>query len=153
MFLDKFDLEKYMYTDINDILRQVPGVYLRPEEGYGFFPNISISGVDPNRSNKITILEDGIPSTPAPIADPAAYYAPTAGRMAGFEVLKGSSSLKYGPNTTGGVINYLSTPIPETRISYVREVMVRSMRKYSHAYSGGKLDFRGGKIRLFARSF
>jgi len=113
--LDKSDLDKFYYTDINDILRQVPGVYVRPETGYGFFPNISLRGVDPNRSAKVTLMEDGIPTAPTPYADPSAYYSPTAGRMAGFEVLKGTSSLKHGPNTTGGVINYLSTP---TAISF-----------------------------------
>ena len=35
--LDNEDLAPFFDTDINDILRQVPGVYVRPEEGYGFF--------------------------------------------------------------------------------------------------------------------
>jgi Fe(3+) dicitrate transport protein len=48
--LDTTDLEKFNYTDIHEILRQVPGVYVRGEEGYGFFPNISLRGVDPTRS-------------------------------------------------------------------------------------------------------
>ena len=36
--LDSSDLGPFFHTDINEILRQVPGVYVRPEEGYGFFP-------------------------------------------------------------------------------------------------------------------
>ncbi len=151
--LDSSDLGKFMHTDINDILRQVPGVYVRPETGYGFFPNISMRGVDPERSNKITIMEDGVPSSPAPYADPAAYYSPVAGRMAGFEVLKGSSSLKYGPNTTGGVINYLSTPIPEEQSSYLRASYGDFNEKIAHAYSGGKIDFGGGKLGYLLEYF
>ena len=54
--LDSSDLKTFKYTDIHDILRQVPGVYVRPEEGYGFFPNISIRGNDPGRSGKQTNL-------------------------------------------------------------------------------------------------
>ena len=91
--LDSSDLKPFFHTDVNEVFRQVPGVYLRPEEGYGLFPNISLRGVDSHRSAKVTILEDGIPSSPSPFSDPAAYYSPTAGRMAGFEILKGSSQL------------------------------------------------------------
>ena len=151
--LDSSDLGKFMHTDINDILRQVPGVYVRPETGYGFFPNISMRGVDPERSNKVTIMEDGVPSSPAPYADPAAYYSPVAGRMSGFEVLKGSSSIKYGPNTTGGVINYISTPIPEEQSSYLRASYGDFNEKIAHAYSGGKIDFGGGKLGYLLEYF
>ena len=119
----------------------------------GFFPNISIRGNDPNRSGKVTILEDGVPSAPAPFSSPSAYYAPTAGRMAGFEVLKGSSQLKYGPNTTGGVINYLSTPIPDQQKSMFVLVMVITCEIISHAYSGGKLNFSSGKLGYLLEVF
>ncbi|MDC0157142.1 TonB-dependent receptor [Verrucomicrobia bacterium] len=144
--IDKSDLDKFYYTDINDILRQVPGVYVRPETGYGFFPNVSLRGIDPNRSAKVTLMEDGIPTAPTPYADPSAYYGPTAGRMAGFEVLKGSSSLKHGPNTTGGVINYLSTPIPNQQLSHLRASYGTDNERVAHAYSGGRTDFGGGKL-------
>lgn len=151
--LDSSDLGTFKYTDIHDILRQVPGVYVRPEEGYGFFPNISIRGNDPGRSGKITILEDGVPSAPSPFASPSAYYSPTAGRMAGFEILKGSSQLKYGPNTTGGVLNYLSTPIPDADKSYLRVSYGDYSEIISHAYSGGKVDFAGGKLGYLIEVF
>ena len=120
-FLEETELEVFKATDITQILRTIPGVYVRPEEGYGLFPNISLRGVDAGRSSKVTIMEDGILSAPSPFSDPAAYYSPTAGRMSGFEVLKGSSQVKHGPQTTGGVINYLSTPIPtekETKLTF-----------------------------------
>ena len=151
--LGKSDLEKFYYTDINDILRSVPGVYIRPETGYGFFPNISLRGVDPNRSAKVTLMEDGIPTAPTPYADPSAYYSPTAGRMAGFEVLKGTSSLKHGPNTTGGVINYLSTPIPNQQLSHLRASYGTDNERVAHAYSGGRTDFGGGKLGYLLELF
>ena len=151
--LDSSDLKPFFHTDINEILRQVPGVYVRPEEGYGFFPNISLRGVDPNRSFKVTIMEDGIPSSPAPFADPSAYYAPTAGRMAGFEILKGSSQLKHGPNTTGGVINYLSTPIPNDHRSHLRASYGEFNERIAHAFSGGKTDLGGGKLGYLVEVF
>ena len=40
--LETTDLNAFFHTDVNDILKEVPGVYLRGEEGYGLFPNISL---------------------------------------------------------------------------------------------------------------
>jgi Fe(3+) dicitrate transport protein len=119
-YLDRGDITQQGYDDIHRLLREIPGVYVREEDGYGLFPNISLRGADPGRSSKVTLMEDGILMAPAPYADPAAYYSPTAGRMAGIEVLKGSSQVRFGPHTTGGVINYLSTPIPLNREGYLR---------------------------------
>jgi Fe(3+) dicitrate transport protein len=151
--LDSTDLRPFFHTDVTEILRQVPGVYVRPEEGYGLFPNISIRGTDPNRSQKVTILEDGIPASPSPFSAPAAYYSPTAGRMAGFEILKGSSQLKYGPNNSGGVLNYISTPIPQDQSSYFKGSYGENNSKLAHVYSGGKLDFAGGRLGYLLEVF
>lgn len=111
--LEEETLQAFSYDDINQVLRAIPGVYVREEDGYGLFPNISLRGSDPGRSGKVTLMEDGVLMAPAPYSAPSAYYSPTTGRMAGIEVLKGSSQITQGPHTTGGVINYLSTPIPQ----------------------------------------
>lgn len=106
------ELQKMNQADINKVLRSMPGIQVRDEEGFGLRPNIGLRGTPVNRSAKITIMEDGILMAPAAYADPAAYYFPTFARMSGVEVLKGSSQIKYGPYTIGGAINLLSTPIP-----------------------------------------
>ncbi|MFO7764202.1 MAG: TonB-dependent receptor [Wenzhouxiangellaceae bacterium] len=109
------DLEQYEFTDIQRILRQVPGVSIQLEDGFGLRPNISIRGTPTDRSARITLLEDGIPIAPAPYSAPAAYYFPTAGRLQGVEVLKGPAAILEGPYTTGGAINMKSTRIPDSR--------------------------------------
>ena len=111
--INEEDLETYEYTDIHKILSNVPGVNFRPEEGYGLRPNISIRGTYADRSGKITLMEDGVLIAPGPYSASSAYYFPTAGRIAGVEVLKGPAAISQGPYTIGGAINLLSTPIAD----------------------------------------
>ena len=125
-YISPKEMGKFNYNDINRTLRTIPGINLQEEDGFGLRPNIGMRGTGVERSSKITVMEDGILMAPAPYAAPAAYYFPTVGRMNAVEVAKGSTQIKYGPFTTGGAINFISTQIP-TELS--------------------------GKVNLFASSF
>ncbi len=111
---DEEALSEFNTTDINQLLKIAPGIYIREEDGFGLRPNIGIRGATSERSEKITLLEDSVLIAPAPYSNPAAYYFPTTMRMNGVEILKGAPLLRHGPQTVGGVINLLSTPIPST---------------------------------------
>ncbi|MCY3641038.1 MAG: TonB-dependent receptor plug domain-containing protein, partial [Gammaproteobacteria bacterium] len=112
------ELRRLGHADIQRVIRQVPGVSVQVEDGYGLRPNISIRGVATERSGRITLLEDNVLIAPAPYSAPSAYYFPTLGRMAAIEVLTGPAAISQGPYTIGGALNMLSTPIPDEAAGY-----------------------------------
>jgi Fe(3+) dicitrate transport protein len=110
--LDEDALEAFEYDDPEKILQQVPGVYVRSEDGFGLRPNIGLRGASSERSKKVTLMEDGILFGPAPYAAPAAYYFPLMTRMTDVEVFKGPSAILFGPQTIGGAVNLRTRTIP-----------------------------------------
>lgn len=97
---------------INEALREVPGVNVRDEDGFGLRPNIGIRGLNPTRSTKVHIMEDGVPILLMPYGDQSSYYFPPLARFDRIEVLKGSGQLLYGPQSIGGVINMITRMPP-----------------------------------------
>lgn len=127
---------------VNDALRKVPGIVVRDEEGLGLRPNIGIRGLNPTRSSKVLLLEDGMPVTYAPYGDNASYYHPPLQRFEAVEVLKGSGQIAYGPSTIGGVINYI-TPLPPSE-----PAGMVSMRGGNRSFLDGGASFGSTRRRL-----
>ena len=136
-YLSPKELQKFSFTDVNRALRTVPGVSIYEEDGFGLRPNISLRGTSPERSSKITIMEDGILIAPAPYSASSAYYFPTIARMEAVEVLKGSSQVQYGPFTTGGAINMISSQIPTEFGGKIRASYGSFNSQQLHAKVGG----------------
>lgn len=141
-YISPKQLQQFNYSDVNRIVKSVPGIYIQEEDGYGLRPNIGLRGTGVERSSKITLMEDGVLIAPAPYSAPAAYYFPTVGRMHAIEVLKGSSQIKYGPYTTGGAINLISTPVPDEAQAEVQ--LSTGSYGYQEAYAGVGSSFKHG---------
>jgi Fe(3+) dicitrate transport protein len=105
-------LQRYELDDPHAILQSVPGVYARGEDGFGLRPNVGLRGVNPDRSKKVTLLEDGVLFGPAPYSAPAAYYFPLMTRMQSVRILKGPAAIQHGPQTVGGSVELITRDIP-----------------------------------------
>ncbi len=136
--IDSRTLESSRVFTVNEALRKVPGINVRDEEGFGLRPNIGIRGLNPTRSTKVTLLEDGIPLAYAPYGDNASYYHPPIDRFERIEVLKGAGQILFGPQTIGGVINYITPTPPQEFGGFVSGTL-------------GNRDFFNGKVRLGGR--
>jgi Fe(3+) dicitrate transport protein len=142
--VDEEQLEALDIDDPNQLLLQVPGVYVRQEDGFGLRPNIGIRGVASDRSQKITLMEDGILFGPAPYSAPAAYYFPLMARMVGVEVFKGPAAVLYGPHTVGGAINYVGRAIPDDEAEGEVEVALgRFFQRQFHGWYGASNRWGG----------
>ncbi len=136
--IDSEQMQIEAATDINQLLKTIPGTYIREEEGYGLRPNIGIRAASSERSSKITLMEDSVLIAPAPYSNPAAYYFPTTLRMSSVETLKGAPLLRHGPQTTGGVINLVSTPIPDSNSGSIMATTGQYGKQDLHAHYGGR---------------
>lgn len=145
-YISPQEITKFNYTDVNRTLRAVPGVNVYEEDGFGLRPNISLRGTSPERSSKITLMEDGVLIAPAPYSAPAAYYFPTIARMQAVEVLKGSSQVQFGPYTTGGAINMITTEVPESFKAYLRSSFGSFQSGQLHAQLGDSRKYFGYSI-------
>ncbi|HYE72297.1 MAG TPA: carboxypeptidase regulatory-like domain-containing protein, partial [Blastocatellia bacterium] len=144
--LDRQTLEVSRPFNFNEALRKFTGVYVRDEEGFGLRPSIGIRGLDPNRSAKVLLLEDGVPLGMAPYGDTDSYYHPPIERYNSIEILKGSGQIAHGPNTLSGLLNYI-TPNPPTDGVHGSVSLTGGNRGYFNGYGSIGTSFGEGAGR------
>jgi Fe(3+) dicitrate transport protein len=148
------DLRALRPQHSGDVLRNVAGLHVVPEDGLGMRLNISVRGLDPNRSRKILILEDGIPVSLNPYGSPELYYSPPIERMDRVEVIRGSGQILYGPQTVGGVINYVSAEPPRSGLMALANVRGGNLGYFvAHAAGGFTQGPLGARLDVLHRRF
>lgn len=135
------EIEQSRAISVNEALRKVSGVFARDEEGLGLRPNIGIRGLNPTRSTKVLLLEDGLPLAYAPYGDNATYAHPPFRRFSKIEVLKGASQIRFGPNSIGGVVNYV-TPSAFYEPGF-KALIAGGNRDYQEAFVSGGAEILG----------
>ena len=144
--------ETYPDQNIGTVLRRVPGVYVMPENGNDSRIAIGLRGNDPRRSGLTAILVDGIPVCEAPYGNTDVDGLPIAfERIGRTDVIRGGASIRYGPNSAGGVVNFLTEPVPETPMLRLSS-RYGSDQDYSEALTtGGTWDRLGMLFSLVVK--
>jgi Fe(3+) dicitrate transport protein len=113
------DIQRAQPVDTAEMLRRVPGVQVRQEYSGGSRLDISIRGLESGRSRRVLLLEDGIPMSLNPYAEPDMNYAPAIERYRAIEVVKGSGNILFGPQTLAGTINFVTIAPPDRQRAVV----------------------------------
>lgn len=130
--VDQRTMRTYPGGSFDTVLRRTPGVYYLPENGNDSRISIGLRGNDPRRSALTTLLVDGIPICEAPYGNTDVDGLPIAfDRVWRTDVIRGSGSIRYGPNAAGGIVNLLTEPVPD-------RTMLRVTARYGtdDTYSG-----------------
>lgn len=130
----------------NEVFRRAIGVQLVDEDALGLRINLGVRGLDPDRSRSVMIMEDGIPVSLNPYGEPEMYYTPSMDRMEGVEILKGSGQIAYGPQTVGGVVNYISASVPQSRVGKIR--ILGGQGGLFNAFASLGNGFKGGGYQV-----
>jgi len=111
--IDSSELKKASTRGLDDALQRVPGIKIFDETGTGALPQISVRGLYESRSGRIQALSDGIPLALAPYGQTGLSLFPmTMATVDRVDIVRGGAAVQYGPNNVGGVINFISKPIP-----------------------------------------
>ena len=90
---------------------RIPGIMVWESDGSGIQTGIATRGLSPNRSWEFNMRQNGYDISSDVFGYPEAYYTPPADAIAKIEILRGASSLQYGPQF-GGMINYVFDSAP-----------------------------------------
>lgn len=102
--------------DLNDLVQNLPGVSTRPYNGgEAAAPSFSTRGLpDDGLTEYLHVLIDGVPTSALPYGWTAFSFLPiTVERVYAIDQIRAAHSVRYSPNTVGGVVNFLTEPIPE----------------------------------------
>lgn len=111
------DFGKTGASTMREVLNRIPGVNAPENTGTGSHDlamNFGIRGLNPRLASRSTVLMDGIPVPFAPYGQPQLSLAPVSlGNMDAVDVVRGAGAVRYGPQSVGGVVNFVTRAIPQ----------------------------------------
>ncbi|WP_332913769.1 TonB-dependent receptor plug domain-containing protein [Algoriphagus boritolerans] len=99
------------------IFGRTPGISIWENDGSGIQLGVASRGLSPNRSWEFNVRMNGYDITPDPMGYPEAYFTPPMEVVEKIEIIRGASSLQFGPQF-GGLMNFvLRKPDQSTRFT------------------------------------
>jgi Fe(3+) dicitrate transport protein len=94
-------------NNLRDLFAQTPGLFVSEQQTAGQF-NLSYRGIgNPQESEFVTVMQDGIPLEGDWIGFPTTYVLPLPQTLSQVQLIRGGSSLLYGPEPAP-VVNFVS---------------------------------------------
>lgn len=131
--------------DMNDLVQNLPGVSTRPYNGgEAAAPSFSTRGLpDDGLTEYIHVLIDGVPASALPYGWTAFSFLPlSVERVHAVDQIRAAHSVRYSPNTVGGVVNFITQPIPDEPEFEMRT----TLGSFDYASSLLRLGFTEGKL-------
>ena len=91
---------------MRQVLAKVPGIHVWESDPSGIQIGIATRGLSPNRSWEFNVRQNGYDIAADPFGYPEAYFNPPLQSVQRIEIVRGQSSLQYGPQF-GGMVNYI----------------------------------------------
>jgi Fe(3+) dicitrate transport protein len=114
LILDSIDANTAQ-NNPREILGRIPGSNYSETEGGGFPANgIALRGLRPTQSIEIQTRQNGYNIAADLYGYPETYYVPPLEALERIEVIRGASSLQFGPQF-GGMINYITKDGPDDK--------------------------------------
>jgi len=146
---DVFGPERVKETgarDINDLVQNLPSISTRPYNGgEAAAPSFSMRGLpDDGLTEYVHILIDGVPASALPYGWTAFSFLPlTPDRIYAIDYIRGGHAVRYSPNTVGGILNFITRPIPGAPLLTLRQTFGDFDYRSTLVSAGGSWDAFG----------
>lgn len=129
-------------NNAREIFSRIPGVTIWENEGSGIQINVGVRGLSPNRSWELNTRQNGYDISADVFGYPEAYYNPPMEAVESIDLVRGGSSLQYGPQF-GGMLNYVLKREKEKNFSFETQNTVGSYGLMS------SFNALGGRLKKF----
>jgi Fe(3+) dicitrate transport protein len=134
-------------NNTREVFARVPGINIWENDGSGVQVGVSSRGLSPNRSWEFNVRQNGYDISSDVFGYPEAYYTPPMEAVERIDILRGASSLSYGPQL-GGMLNFRIKTAPKDKAFEVESRQTRGSYNLFNSYNSvggtkGKVSYFG----------